>query len=159
MSAILGDRFVHRLSARAIASRSALGAAVALVAGLGLLLTNPNEEEFEQFAAAQLTLAAVTEICEDAALPALARLVVRDCPGLVQSQRGLLGKLALMATRRRNFGLFSLYRTELGGQKVLPDWSIPRYRTLTLAVAGRFVLLSSAQRELEDDRAIGSSGP
>ncbi len=147
------------MSARAIASRSALVSGLALVAGLGLLLSNPNEEEFEHFAAGQLTLVAVTELCEDAALPALARLVVRDCPALVQSQRGLLGKLARMATRRRNFGLFSLYRTELGGQRVLPHWSIPRYRTLTLAVAGRFLLLSSGRRELEDDRAIGSSGP
>jgi hypothetical protein len=149
-----------RLNARAIASRSLLGVSLALVAGLGLLLTNPGEEEFEHFAAAQLTMAAVSELCEEAALPAMARLVLRDCPGLVQSQRGLLGKLALAATRRRNFGLFSVYRTELGGQRVLANWSIPRYSTLTLAAAGRFLLLSSARREGEDsDRLIGSGDP
>jgi hypothetical protein len=152
-------RFESRLSARAIASRSVLVVGLALVTGLGLLLSNPGEEEFEHFAASQLTLAAVNELCDEAALPALARLVVRDCRGLVQSQRGPLGRLALAATRRRNFGLFSLYRTELGGQRVLADWSIPRYRTLTLAAAGRFLLLSSGRRDEDDERVIGSGGP
>ncbi|MEB3183384.1 MAG: DUF4359 domain-containing protein [Cyanobacteriota bacterium] len=133
------------MSSRAIASRSMIGAGVAAAAGLGLMFTNPGHQEFERFAAEQLTQAAEDELCGDDGLPVLARLVVRDCAGLIRSQRGLFGKLALAATQRRNFVLFSLYRTDLGGQRVLPDWSIPRYRAVTLAVAGRFLLLPSSR--------------
>ncbi|MFM7269963.1 MAG: DUF4359 domain-containing protein [Cyanobium sp.] len=129
---------------RAIASRSAFGAAVAAAAGLGLVMTNPGRDDFEPFAAEQLTKAAVEELCDPSSLPAIARLLVRDCPGLIRSQRPVLGKLALAATQRRNFLLFSLYRTDLGGQQVLPDWRIPRYQALTLAAAGRFLLLPQA---------------
>ena len=118
-----------------------MAASLATAAGLGLLLTNPDESEFEPFAADQLVTVAVEELCGDNNLPLLARLVVHDCPRLIQSQRALLGKLALSGSQRRNFGLFSLYRTDLGGQSILPNWSIPRYRALTLAVAGRFLLL------------------
>lgn len=144
------------VSARALASRSALSVGVAIAAGLGLMVTNPGEAEFEPFAADQLTRAAVDELCGDDGLPMLARLVVRDCPRLIQSQHDLLGQLALAATRRRNFGLFSLYRTNLGGQQLLPDWSIPRYQALTLAVAGRFFILRTAQGErIERRRADG----
>lgn len=127
-----------------------LGAlAVVALAGLGLMATNPNEEEFERFASERVTEAALQEICHEQGLPLLARLVVRDCPRLIESQRGLLGKLARAASQRRNFGLFSLYRTDLGGQRLLPDWALPRYRALTLAGAGRFVILRSSQEEVD----------
>jgi hypothetical protein len=47
----------------------------------------------------------------------------------------------LAETRRYNAGLFSLYRTELGGQTLMPGLRIPRYRSLTLAGAGQLVVL------------------
>lgn len=132
---------------------------LAAAAGLGLLLSNPDESEFETFAADQLVTVAVEELCGDNGLPLLARLVVRDCPRLIQSQRALLGKLALSGTQRRNFGLFSLYRTDLGGQAVLPDWSIPRYRALTLAVAGRFLLLPGGRIASPEATAAEAARP
>jgi len=82
-------------------------------------------------------------------LPMLARLIVHDCPRMIAAQHDLLGRLALAATRRRNFGLLSLYRTDLGGQQLLPDWSIPRYSAITLAGAGRFFILRSNQATAE----------
>jgi hypothetical protein len=80
-------------------SRSALVLGVAAAAGLGLLATNPSEEEFEPFAADQLTRLVREELCSDGGLPMLARLVVRDCPRLIQSQHNLFGKLALAAAK------------------------------------------------------------
>ena len=133
----------------AIATRTLIGLSFVVAAGLGLVLTNPGEEEFERFAADQLTLVAQEDLCRDGGLPAIAHLLVRDCPRLIASQHDLLGRLAAAATRRRNFGLVSLYRTELGGQRILPDWSIPRYRALTLAGAGRFVILHTNQSPAE----------
>jgi hypothetical protein len=129
--------------------RSLLGLAVAAAVGLGLVATNPDEEEFERFAADQITHAAEQELCHEGGLPMLARLIVHDCPRLIAAQHDLLGRLALAATRRRNFGLLSLYRTDLGGQQLLPDWSIPRYSSITLAAAGRFFILRSNQAAAE----------
>jgi len=133
----------------AVAIRSLVGLAVAASLGLGLVATNPGEEEFERFAADQITRAAELELCHEGGLPMLARLIVHDCPRLIAAQHDLLGRLALAATRRRNFGLLSLYRTELGGQQLLPDWSIPRYSAITLAGAGRFFILRSNQAAAE----------
>ena len=56
-----------------------------------------------------------------------------------------LGQLALQHSRRRNLMLFSLYVTELGGERILPNWVLPRYHALTLAGAGRFLLLRTGQ--------------
>jgi hypothetical protein len=76
----------------------------------------------------------------------LMRVVVRDCPGLVRAQRTPLGAWARQGTRRRNFGLFSLYSTNLGGQQ-LAQWQIPRYKATTLAAAGRFVVLRTGRMQ------------
>jgi len=140
---------LQRSSAGGVGIRSLIGLAVAAALGLGLVATNPGEEEFERFAADQITHAAEEEICREGSLPMLARLIVRDCPRLIAAQHDLLGRLAMAATRRRNFGLLSLYNTDLGGQQLLPDWSIPRYSAITLAGAGRFVILHSNQAAAE----------
>lgn len=139
----------HPSTLGAVGIRSLLGLAAAAAVGLGLVATNPGEEEFERFAADQITRAAEQELCHEGGLPMLARLIVHDCPRLIAAQHDLLGRLALAATRRRNFGLLSLYRTDLGGQQLLPDWSIPRYSAITLAGAGRFFILRSNQATAE----------
>jgi hypothetical protein len=139
----------HRFTVGSVGSRSLIVFALIAALGLGLVATNPGEEEFERFAADQITRAAELELCHEGGLPMMARLIVRDCPSLITAQHDLLGRLALAATRRRNFGLLSLYRTDLGGQQLLPDWSIPRYSAITLAAAGRFLILRSNQAATE----------
>jgi len=114
-------------------------------AAIGLAATNPGPSEFEEFASGQLTRLITEEICREDGMPMLLRLVIRDCPGVVASQHRILGQLALAHSRRRNLGLFSLYVTELGGERILPNWSLPRYHALTLAAAGQFVLLRTGQ--------------
>ena len=133
----------------AVATGPLLGISVLAALGLGLIVTNPGEQEFERFAADQLTQAAQEELCRDGGLPMVAHLLVRDCPRLIASQHDVLGRIALAATERRNFGLISLYRTDLGGQRLLPDWSIPRYSALTLAGAGRFLILRTNRAAAE----------
>jgi hypothetical protein len=108
-----------------------------------LAWSNPPPADFEDFAADQLVTLAVKEVCGPEGLPMLLQLVVQDCPKLMLSQRQVLGSLARQASQRWNFGLFSLYRTDLGGQALLPGFTVPRYRALTLAGAGQFLLLQS----------------
>jgi hypothetical protein len=62
---------------------------------------------------------------------------------MMLSQRQALGSLARQSSRRGNFGLFSVYRTDLGGQTVLPGFTVPRYRALILAGAGQFLVLQT----------------
>lgn len=121
-----------------------------LVAGgiaLGLIATNPAPEAFAEFAGQRLSGLIREELCQNQGLPLMLRLVIQDCPGLVESQRPLLGRLALLHTQRRNLLLFSLYRTELGGQTLRPDWRLPRYHSLTFAAAGQFLVLRTSEQE------------
>ncbi|MEI6359592.1 MAG: DUF4359 domain-containing protein [Synechococcus sp. ELA619] len=108
-----------------------------------LAWSNPPPRDFEDFAADQLVNLAVKEVCGPQGLPMLLQLVVQDCPKLMLSQRQTLGSLARLSSRRWNFGLFSLYRTDLGGPTGLPGLVLPQYRALTLAGAGQFLLLHS----------------
>ena len=133
-----------------VTSRTMLGSLIAAGAMVGLVCTNPDPEEFERFAADRLTRLIRDELCSEDGLPIMLRLVIRDCPALVESQRTVLGRLARNHTRRRNFGLFSLYTTELGGQNLMPNWRLPSYGATTLAGAGRFLILKSEQTDASE---------
>ncbi len=128
----------------------ALGAGVT---GVALAFTNPGLEEFESFAGDQLAELAVEEVCAHR-LPMTLKLVIQNCPELIRSQHKVLGELARRNTRRQNFGLFSLYRTQIGGPTVLPFLEIPLYRVLTVAGAGRFrILRISSDNDPDSDAA------
>ena len=138
--AILGEITASwRLPPSSFTTTSTLLGILATAGGaIGLAATNPGPVEFQEFAAEQLTRLITEEICHEDGLPLMLRPVVA-------SQRQVLGNLALEHSRRRNLVLFSLYSTELGGERILPNWSLPRYHALTLAAAGRFVLLRTGQ--------------
>jgi len=123
-----------------------MGALAASVAAAGLVLTNPGPAAFEDFAADRLVELLTRDLCDGVGLPMMMRVVVHDCPGLVRSQRTPLGAWARQGTIRRNFGLFSLYTTNLGGQQ-LAKWQIPRYRATTVAAAGGFVVIRTGRQQ------------
>lgn len=134
------------------APRTLAGILVAGAVVAGLTITNPGPAEFEAFAAERLTEVITEELCSDDGLPMMMRLIIPDCPGLVGAQHAVLGRLARQHTRRRNLMVMSVYMTDLGGQQVLPGWRLPRYSAVTLAAAGRFLLVHS---EETDPGAIG----
>jgi len=122
------------------------GIAVLLMGG-ALVVTNPDEQDFEAFAGEQLVQLVDEELCSNGGLPMVARLLIQNCSELVQSQQTALGQLALAGSRRMNAGLFSLYSTQLGGQTLLPGLTLPRYRVLTLGAAGHLLLLRASSDE------------
>ncbi|MEB3348506.1 MAG: DUF4359 domain-containing protein [Cyanobacteriota bacterium] len=124
-----------------------IGLGVATVAGFsaGLVATNPNPQDFERFAAQRLTAEVSDKICNQEALPMVLQSLVGDCTLLVRSQGPVLGRLARDHSQRWNLGLLSLYTTEVGGQELPGGWRLPRYRASTLAVAGQFLLLETAE--------------
>lgn len=116
----------------------------------GLVATNPGPSAFEEFAADRLSELIREEFCRQGGLPLMLRLVIQDCPGLVRGQRPLLGRFALQNSRRYNFGVLSLYRTQFGGQLILARWSLPRYDALTLGLAGQLLLLRASEAPSEE---------
>ena len=126
-------------------------------AALGLSLTNPPPNDFENFAGDQLVELAVEEVCGEDGLPMPLRLVVQNCQELIRSQSQVLGALARQGTTRHNFGIFSLYKTAIGGQEVLPFLRIPRYRVTTFAGAGNFVILSTSKDGEEENAGDATS--
>ena len=113
-----------------------------LAALLGLAVSNPTQLDFQQFAADRLVEEIAEELCVEADLPVLLRLAVGNCEQVVREQRAALAAVVQQHTRRTNLGICSLYRSEIGGQKLL-DWRVPRFRSLALGVAGQFVLLQA----------------
>lgn len=116
-------------------------------AAASLAWSNPSPDDFEAFAAERLADLAVQELCVEDGLPMLLRLVVRNCAELIGSQRPVFGQLVRRQSERLNFGLFSVYRTGLGGQRLWAGWHLPRYHVLTLAMAGQFVILRTSEQQ------------
>jgi len=115
---------------------------LALVGG-GLALTNPSLGNFRAFASDRLVEEISKELCADGGVPVLLRMAINNCVGLVQAQRAALAAVVLSHTRRRNYGLLSVFESELGGQSLL-RWQVPRFRSTVVGVAGQFVLISAA---------------
>lgn len=132
------------------------GLAVALLGGglvVGLAITNPGPAAFAEYGGGRLTALLVKEVCDQDGMTGVLRLLIRQCPALIQSQRPALGTLVGINTRRRNFLLFSVYHTELDlaallpGLRQIPDLRLPRYEATTLAAAGQFLMLRSGEPE------------
>ena len=128
-----------------IALAIALGAA-------GLAMSNPSPADLETFASERLVDEISDELCSGDGLPAVMRLALSNCNGLVHDQRQALGRLVRDQARRQNFGLFSIYRAEIGGQSLL-TWQVPRFHATVLAIAGTFLLLDSGQQTNPPPRA------
>jgi hypothetical protein len=116
---------------------------------VGLISTNPGPAAFAEFGGNQLTALLIKELCHNDGVTGMLRLLIRQCPELVRSQKPVLGKLVEAHSRRRNLGLFSIYHTELDlaallpGLRQVPDLHLPRYEATTLAGAGQFLLLQA----------------
>ena len=121
-----------------------VGLLAAVAVGFGLASTNPGRSRFEEFAGEQLSEVIIREICLQGNLSTLLRLMLPNCMVMVRQQQPVLGQLAWAQTRRLNFGLFSLFFTELGGQRLLPNLRLPVYRATSFGAAGQMLLLTSS---------------
>lgn len=108
-----------------------------------LVLSNPGPGEFSGFAGERLTTLVSKEVCGGTALPLLLTVLANDCPRLLRSQEPVLAAMASARSERLNLGLFSLYRTRIGGDVLFNRWRLPTYSVLTLAAAGQFFILRS----------------
>ena len=108
---------------------------------MGLVVTNPSMEDYEEHAGEQLVAFLSSELCHGEGLPMVLQLWIRDCPGLVASQQAALAALAVDVTSRLNLGVVSLFTTKIGGHPLLPALTLAKVEVLTRGGAGQCVLL------------------
>ena len=116
---------------------SLLGAASALA------LTNPSLQDYQLHAGEQLVALATEELCGEQGLPLMIKIWLKDCPAVVAAQQSTLAALAGPMTTRTNLGLLSVFTTEVGGQKLMLGWRLPRYTVTTVGVAGQFLTINT----------------
>ncbi|MEX1315817.1 MAG: DUF4359 domain-containing protein [Synechococcaceae cyanobacterium] len=124
------------------------GLLLAALAAAGLGVSNPSPEAYERFAATHLVKEIEHQLCDGDVLPPLVRLALPNCSELVQAQHLAIADLVSRHTRRWNLGLFSVYRSVVGGQKVLL-WHLPLFRATVIGVAGQFLVLQATVDDVE----------
>ena len=129
---------------RAPRARRLLPLAPVLLALAALAWSNPGPQDFAAFAGNNLTERLTKEVCRGTALPLVLSLLADNCPAMLAAQRPVLAALASAQSERLNLGLFSLYRTEIGGQRLLRTLQLPTYSVITLAAAGQFYVLQTS---------------
>ena len=124
-------------------SRIVFGGLALGVLGLAGLMavTNPNEAAFSEFALEQVK----TQGCKEAP-----RIIRDQCPRFVQENQAQVKKLIAQNTERRNYGVFSLYQTNLSTRSILPDLPIfldfPAFHLETVGMVGNFYIYQAEKQ-------------
>lgn len=134
---------------------------IASVLGIGviggaiaLLVTNPKQDAYEDYAVTQLQTQLDNELCQDA--PAFLESV---CQSLVSNNDGFLKATVSSSTVRHNYYVLSIYETDLDPmaavEQVLPSGlslsignaeGVPSYHAKTVGVLGQFITYEAKQQ-------------
>lgn len=105
-----------------------------------MALTNPGEAAFGEFALQQIK----AEGCQK-----VPQIIREQCPQFVQDNQAQVKKLILQSTDRQNFGLFSIYRTNLSTRSIVPNLPIfldlPAFQLETVGMFGKFYIYQAEQ--------------
>lgn len=97
---------------------------IALV-GLGsvMALTNPDRNDYEEYAVETLTTYLKEEACPQAPTVAgIGDLLQRQCKTLVDTGRPQIQQIISQTTQQQNFIFFTIYRTDLSVGPILPAY-------------------------------------
>lgn len=115
--------------------------ALTLVAA-GMAFTNPARDKYLTYASGVLQNELENTVCKDSRVPkalsGVTDTLIGSCKNLLNSQRSTIEQLLDNTTQRQNFGVASIYTTELGQKS---------YQTV--GVFGNFVTLPSAAKEAQ----------
>ncbi len=91
--------------------------------GVGSLMTvtNPGQNDYEDYATETLTGYLKKEVCTQAPLD-LGGLLQNYCKTLVDTGRPQIQQIIARATRRHNYLLFSIYETQLSFPSPVPSY-------------------------------------
>jgi hypothetical protein len=118
-----------------------------LLTGLGGLMawTNPNQTAFEEFAVEQVK----TELC-----PKVPLGFAKQCPDAIAQNQDFFKTFIGKGTKAQNFGLFSLYESNISVRDLLPEDVMnnslasliplpPPYHLKTVGLCGRFFIYNA----------------
>ena len=130
-----------------------------LVGGaIALLVTNPKQDAYEDYAVAQLQTQLDTNWCNEAP-----EFLESACTSLINNSDGLLKSTVSASTTRRNYYVLSIYETDLDPMnaieqvpfdQVLPGLSLsignadglPAYHAKTVGIFGQFITYQAERK-------------
>ncbi|MDZ7961179.1 MAG: DUF4359 domain-containing protein [Aulosira sp. DedQUE10] len=117
-----------------------LAAAGLAALGITMASTNPNETEYEDYAVQRLTQYLKTDVCKKSQ-NILENLIHFNCEKTVDSFNPQMRGIIAGTTQRQDFLIFSVYRTDLKLNSVIPS-----YKFETVGAFNNFYTYSAQQR-------------
>ncbi|TBR57970.1 DUF4359 domain-containing protein [Mastigocladus laminosus UU774] len=124
------------------------------LAALGVVMTqtNPNQVEYEEYAAQRLTEYLNTNVCKKT--PKFLENVIKfNCRQVVNSAQPQIREIIAESTERQDFIIFSIYRTNLNVNSLIPALrvdsvlpSTPGYKFETLGAFEQFYTYKAEQQ-------------
>ena len=112
--------------------------------GVAMAVTNPSQASYEEYATQQLAVYLRDNTCADAG-----ELLKDGCNQLLNENQSEIKELISANTQRQNFGVVSLYQTDLSVGKLLPsflDNLVPSYHFKTVGVFNNFQILEAKKQ-------------
>lgn len=98
------------------------GAAAGLAAlGVTMAKTNPSQVEYEEYAVQRLTKYLKTDVCKKST-NFIENLIHFNCDKLVDSANPQIQEIIARTTERQNYIIFSIYRTDLKINSLIPSY-------------------------------------
>ncbi len=117
-----------------------VGAASIGIIGAILTKTNPKQAEYEQYALDKMTTYLKTDVCNKT--PSfLEKLIKVNCEEMLQSAMPNLKELITATTNRQDYLIFSIYRTEIKLDSVIPG-----YKFETVGALNQFYTFNAEQK-------------
>jgi len=110
------------------------------VLGILMAITNPSQPKYEQYAALKLTEYLKENVCVKTP-SILENLVNLNCNKLVDNANPQIKELIAATTKRHNYIIFSVYRTDLE----LNPW-VPGYTFETMGAFNNFYIYKAQKR-------------
>jgi len=116
------------------------------LAGLGIAMaaTNPSQASYEEYATQQLATYLRENTCADAG-----ELLKDGCKQLLNENQSEIKELISANTQRQNFGVVSLYQTDLSVGQLLPSFLgklVPSYHFETVGVFSSFHIVKAKKQ-------------
>lgn len=104
--------------------------------GIALALTNPSEAVYTEYAAQRLSEYLQADLC-----PQAGTLLQSSCRSFVQDNQQVLGRIVAKNTQRKDYLLWSVYKTDLAIDSMLPSLlkdvlgeELPAYHAETIGI-------------------------
>jgi Domain of unknown function (DUF4359) len=100
---------------------ASVGAAGIAVLGVAMANTNPEQAKYEEYAVQRLTAYLKTDVCQKTP-NFLQNIIQFNCNKLVDSANPQIRDIIAATTARQNYVIFSVYRTEIKIDNLLPNY-------------------------------------